>query len=377
MTRLKTIHDLDSLRRLEPDWLRLWALAPRPEIFSHPSWALQFLTTYGSGNRIHTVVALASDGTVCGLLPLFQDSGGWLKFIGDPRSDYSDALCDPQDAAEIVPLLLSAIPNQSALRLHALPDHSLLLTALAAQSRQPYSIEKEEPCPAIIFDSAGLVAEGLLKKESLRRHEKKVAKLGPVRLEKLLTPASALQALPILFNQHVARWRSSPTPSLFQQPEHRLFYQNLVTDPDLWPLLDFRVLYAGDKAVAAHFGFLTGNRMLWYKPSFDPEFAPLGPGEVLLKHLVEAAVAAQASELDFTRGNEAFKHRFANATRWNHLVHRPNLTQRLHALARAGRDWTRRKLPSMYRPKTATFPSLDDSNGNAARVPLALGRQRA
>lgn len=342
--RLRLIQDLQALRDLKGEWLRLWAMAPRPEIFSHPSWALLFLETYGAGRGIHGIVAEDRDGTVRGLLPMFKDVYGLLRFIGDPRSDYSDALCAPQDAAQIIPLLLSAISDPSALRLHALPEHSLLLRGLSNHGRSVWTVEREEPCPAILFDPLGHVSRDLLKKDSLRRHEKKVSQLGPIRLEKLWTPTAAFEALPILFDQHVARWRVTKTPSLFEQSEHRKFYLNLIADSDLWPFVDFRLLYAGDRVVAAHFGFMTQHRFLWYKPTFDPNLAPLGPGEVLLKHLIEATVAEQAIEFDFTRGNEAFKLRFANAMRWNYFVYRPNLVHRIRSIARTSNALVKRFL---------------------------------
>ena len=40
---------------------------------------------------------------VSGLLPLMRDEKGWLRFIGDPRSDYSDVLCAPEEAAAVAP----------------------------------------------------------------------------------------------------------------------------------------------------------------------------------------------------------------------------------------------------------------------------------
>lgn len=341
MISLRVISDAPGLSKLEPDWQRLWALQPRPEVFMHLAWVCAFVEVYGPGKGIHCLVA-ESHGKVCGILPLFRDDKNWLRFIGDPRSDYSDVLCDPADAVEVVSALTVHLKKQPGLSLSAVPEHALLWKSLQT-APHPFTIEGEEPCPAIQFDAEGLIAKDLLKKESLRRHEKKVAKLGPITMQRATTREEAHAFLPVLFNQHVARWRATSTPSMFEKPEHRRFYERLINDDVLWPLLDFRLVKAGDRDVATHFGFFHDRRFIWYKPSFDPELSSMGPGEVLLKYLIAAAAAEGAIEFDFTRGNEGFKQRFATVIRQNYRIHRPTLIQRARAVASRVRSSIRSK----------------------------------
>lgn len=331
MIGLQVITDVAGLSRLEHDWQRLWALQPRPEVFMHYAWARAFVEVYGPGRGLHVVVIKESDQAWC-ILPLFRDQRNRLLFIGDPRSDYSDVLCDPKDIDLVGPVLTAHLRRLSGLSLSAVPEHSLLWTALKG-IRHPFTIEVEEPCPAIQFDPEGQVVKELLKKESLRRHEKKVAKLGVIALQRMATREEALAQLPVLFEQHIARWRTTSTPSPFEREEHRRFYQRLVEDEQLWPWVDFRLVKAGDRTVATHFGFFHDRRFIWYKPSFDPELSSLGPGEVLLKHLIAAASDEGAVEFDFTRGNEGFKQRFATVIRQNYRIHRPTLIQRLRSVA--------------------------------------------
>ena len=331
MMQLRVITDNSGLEALAPEWQRLWALQPRPEIFMHHAWACAFVDVYGPGRGLHCIV-MEADGKTRGILPLFRDEKNWLRFIGDPRSDYSDVLCDPADADEVVAALSIHLKKQPALALSAVPEHAMLWKALNVGTH-PFTIEVEEPCPAIQFDAEGQVAKDLLKKESLRRHEKKVAKLGPITMQRASTREEAHAFLPVLFEQHIARWRTTSTPSMFAQPEHRQFYERMIDDEVLWPFVDFRLVKAGDRAVATHFGFFHDRRFVWYKPSFDPELSSMGPGEVLLKLLIAAAVAEGAVEFDFTRGNEGFKQRFATVIRQNYRIHRPTLIQRLRSVA--------------------------------------------
>ncbi|MGV3658723.1 MAG: hypothetical protein ACO1TE_01025, partial [Prosthecobacter sp.] len=104
MMRARLITQESGLHALAGEWDRLWSLAPRPEVFGCFAWARQFLRAYGAGQGLCCVVAEDGSGAVRGLLPLFKDAHGWLRFIGDPRSDYSDVLCAPEDATTVVPL---------------------------------------------------------------------------------------------------------------------------------------------------------------------------------------------------------------------------------------------------------------------------------
>ncbi|HEU4419425.1 MAG TPA: GNAT family N-acetyltransferase, partial [Planctomycetota bacterium] len=119
--------------------------------------------------------------------------------------------------------------------------------------------------------------------------------------------------------------------------------------------LHFVQLRCGDTTVAYHFGFRRDVRFTWYKPTIHVDYWDEGPGEVLLKRLMEEARDTGVVEFDFTRGDEAFKRRFANHDRPNRhlLLLAPGLRgaiesaglrlasamrrrPRLHALARLG-----------------------------------------
>ncbi len=328
--RVRIITAAQDLDGLATDWDRLWQMQPRKEIFTQLAWAKVFLEVYGTGQGLYCLVA--EENTVRGILPLLRDSKGCLRFIGDPRSDYSDMLCIPQDASEVAAAFLDSLQKEKCIALSALPEHSLLFNALK-HIKHPLTISVEEPCPAIEFDADGKVARELLKKDSLRRHEKKVAKLGLISMRKAATQAEAVGFLPDLFSQHIGRWKTTSTPSLFENLDHRHFYERLINNEELWPMVDFRLVYAGDRVVATHYGFFHDRRFIWYKPSFDAELSAIGPGEVLLKLLIAAAVEEGALEFDFTRGGEGFKQRFATVTKNNYLISRRSLVQRMRSAA--------------------------------------------
>ena len=124
--------------------------------------------------------------------------------------------------------------------------------------------------------------------------------------------------LQIFFDQHIARWEDSNTPSLFLDNNNRLFYDELTKELSGNNWLIFTVIKSKDIPISFHFGFDYNNKIIWYKPSFEISLSKHSPGEVLLKGLLEFAIRNNKDELDFTVGNESFKMRFSNELRKNY-----------------------------------------------------------
>lgn len=73
------------------------------------------------------------------------------------------------------------------------------------------------------------------------------------------------------------------------------------------------VLWAGERLVAAHFGMRSGALLHWWFPSYDKELSKYSPGALLLLELAEAAASAGITVLDFGKGEEPYKLRWATA----------------------------------------------------------------
>ncbi len=58
----------------------------------------------------------------------------------------------------------------------------------------------------------------------------------------------------------------------------------------------------------------------WYLPTFNVDFSRYSPGEVMLKNLLESALASRVREFDFTVGDSPHKERFANLKRQNKRI---------------------------------------------------------
>ncbi len=322
--------DPDRVGREE--WNALAARAPVSTIFQTWEWHRAWWDAHGDVLEDRTR-GLRSAGRWTALLPLAVDSAGTLRLAGDGMADYMDALV-PRDgdgssgdgssgdgssggvAAALAGRLWDDATGSGEdwrrAELRFLPERAALLGALAG-SRLPVWSSAAVPCPRSDLADPS-VARELPRKKSLRRHHNHFRKQPGYRVEHLDRAAGIEPHLDAFFEQHVARWAGTPTPSLFRDERPRRFYRALVRRMDGTGWLRFTRLSVGELPIAFHLGFVYGNEFVWYKPSFDPQLARRSPGEALLKELLDRAIADGLSAFDFTVGDETFKSRFASST---------------------------------------------------------------
>jgi CelD/BcsL family acetyltransferase involved in cellulose biosynthesis len=64
---------------------------------------------------------------------------------------------------------------------------------------------------------------------------------------------------------------------------------------------------AGDQLVAAHFGLLGTDRLSWWFPTYNPEFARYSPGLILLLDIIAEAAKRGLRMVDLGRGEHGYK----------------------------------------------------------------------
>lgn len=302
-------------------WERLLAVSESRTVFQTRDWARAWWSAYGRGRLLPIVVEHRGEPVL--LAPFFAD-GGMAFLIGSGGSDQLDLIGDtacPGALEEALAAVRDGTPGFVGIRLYHVPDDSTTGARLATAARHldlDLFDEGDLAVPAIAgSDLAGAGIATLLTdvadRTSLRRHERALARLGRLEVEHLRAGRAIAPLLDAFFDQHVARWAATASPSLFLDERNRAFYRGLVATDAPW-LRFTRVLVDG-QAVAMHLGFHHDGTFLWYKPSFDIALARHSPGEVLLRALFLLARDEGAERFDFGIGDEAFKGRFATETR--------------------------------------------------------------
>jgi CelD/BcsL family acetyltransferase involved in cellulose biosynthesis len=314
---LTVLREFDATFDTGGEWDQLLARSHSDTVFLLSGWLRAWRETLGREARL-IIPMVRSEGRLIAAAA-FAIEGDMLGFAGRGPSDYSDFVVakdlGPAAAQSCVRRILESACAQAGVasgRLTHIPAESSTIAALMGRPGAAF-VSETHRIPAPTMDMT--TVDQVLKKNSLRRHEKSLMKLGAVDSPTFSRAADITPQLEEFFEQHVSRWAGTDWPSLFTDPLQRAFYRRFVERLAEYGVLRFTAVRLDGRLVASHLGFFHASRYTWYKPTFDPALSRISPGEVLLKRLFERAREEGASEFDFTIGNEAFKLRFATRVR--------------------------------------------------------------
>jgi len=311
--------------RLRDEWQALLQRAAG-SIFSSHDWLQAWWQTFGTDRELALLLVRDAALQLQGIAPLMfvrgrsLVRGRRLMLLGtdNTAADYADFIvADGQPAAHraILDWIVAQRRRWTSLELLNLPEHSptLALSSLPQDLQRPF-LQFAAEAPARVLGDAD-ADRRMLAKKSLRRHVNGFSREGQLEYRRL-TSATEIEAhLGLFFDQHRRRWAGTGNPSLFEDPAQRAFYRALAARLDPGQSLHFVVVLFDQRPIAYHFGFELDGVFTWYKPSFEPDLQQRSPGEVLIRFLLEDAVARGLREFDFTIGSEAFKFRFATVVR--------------------------------------------------------------
>jgi CelD/BcsL family acetyltransferase involved in cellulose biosynthesis len=299
-------------------------------IFQTHQWFDTWWRTFGAAHGLFFLL-IRNDRDIVGFAPLMVRRGrlGWrrLQFVGTGNADYQDIVVLPEHKPAALrsicsflsehdsrwdSLWLSNVPSQSSTLFHLRSRGAEFGLRLVEQARSR--------CPALqlLPDRSG--AEKLLGKYRLKRPLNWFTARGEVGFRHVASPIEIQKLLPAFFEQHVRRWRAAGHASLFETSAQRAFYVSLAAALHSAGWLLFSVVEFNGQPIAFHFGFDYFGSIIWYKPSFEIRYAEHSPGLLLIRKLIEDGLQRSRRELDFTIGEESFKDRFANVSRFNSTV---------------------------------------------------------
>jgi CelD/BcsL family acetyltransferase involved in cellulose biosynthesis len=312
-TRLLNGFDDATFGRAE--WQELLRGSDIDHVFLTWEWNQAWWKAFGRGTLLLVVAAEA--GRVRALAPLYAD-GGMVFVLGSGLSDYLDLVGTTSSLPLVEALLtvaMQAAPDFVGFRFYHLLEHSPTTKTLAeAAPRLGLDIvdEGELVAPALSVAADPDRVRGLAAKSSLRRRERGFERESPLHVIHARSASDVEPHLDRFFDQHIARRAATDHPSVFLTWPSRDFYRCLIRNADRPGWVRFTRVLWKDSTIAHHLGFCYRGWYAWHKPTFDVTLARKSPGEVLLRHLLLAAVDEGATVFDFGLGDEAFKMRFAD-----------------------------------------------------------------
>ncbi len=277
-------------------------------------WQRTWWANFARGDLL--LIAAYKGTSLVAIAPFFTDSG-MVFFVGSGGSDYLDFIGNISDPDVLDALLTTARQKTSnfvGFRFHHVLDKSLtskFIQESAERLRLKCFDEQSLAAPFIDLDQ---VAESVIQKKSLVRHQRYFEREGDLDVRNLNSVEEIMPRLEIFFSQHIKRWGGTSYPSLFNDQKQCRFYEHIVQAMANMGWLRFTELIWNDNPIAFHFGFSYQKTFLWYKPSFDIDLARRSPGEVLIRQLLFAAINEEVSIFDLGLGGEPFKQRFATGS---------------------------------------------------------------
>jgi CelD/BcsL family acetyltransferase involved in cellulose biosynthesis len=292
----------------------------------------------GEWKNAQLLLISAREGdALVGIAPLFlaeYENQPTLLLNGSIEiSDYLDLIVRKDDHAKfltgLLDFLASTLPdNWSALDWYNLPDISLTLAALKAESTARGWTHLEEiyrPTPRIALN--GSFEDYLANIDKKQRHEikRKMRRAAEsdlnVRFVVVDKSADIEPELDTFFDLMV----HDPNKANFLHPAMRVQMTAILRGAHEHGYLWLGFLEINGVKTAASLNFDYGNKLWGYNSGVSREHMELSPGWVLLGHTIQWCCENGRYEFDFMRGDEDYKYRFGGV---NQYVMRVRMTRK-------------------------------------------------
>ncbi len=320
----RIITSAEELLKLEEPWNDLLSRSEHRQPFSTFEWSASWLEVFGQEVEIATIVVV-SQGKIVAIAPFCLRKGKLLTFIGYPQNDYADIIFDsayPESLDLIAETLLSMRGKWGKIILDQMRGENSAyaqFVEILTRRNAAFRIEPSDTCPAMLISDKA-EAKKMYHKRNVTTYVNWFQKEGTFGFNRYTDTAEAMARLDDLFAQHVDRWDGTPTPSYFRFEPMKNFYRSFFRrmHPKGW--VHFSSLSLDDRFVAIYVSFEYEKRLYLYKTCFNKEYYKKSPGQVILRYLMDDALQRNLVELDFARGDEGYKDRYANTMRQNYRI---------------------------------------------------------
>lgn len=340
-----TIEDVEALQAISAAWRAAHQASLRPEPFQSYEFVRAWLVAKPTDAKPIILVGWASD-SIRAAWPLMLRTERFLGLrqrtvvpLGSPLIDYADPiLLDAVDAGPLVQeLVMRARQVADAI---VIDNHRAGSPVALAMEKESFHAVPAVECYSRVLDRMELAGDdvnsiviGATNRRMMRGKINKANRMGPLELRYARDVNEALDMLTTLFAYHRQRWSTTPTPSMFDQPQYREWYRELVRQGLESGAVMVGALMSGDVCLGVHFGLRHGSTLIWTTPSMNPEYQRLSPGLLLAFFTLSTAETHGISVVDFSRGGEGYKAQFCDRVEMN-LTSSRSLTLWAHIMLR-------------------------------------------
>lgn len=313
----------ESIHSVEPDWRELAADAAAPP-FLGPEWIRAWVDAFGGGDlRLHTV---RRDGRLVAVAPLLRHDHHDLVSPANWHTPlWAPLALDDAAARALARSVHTDRPRRLELRCldPDLPSTRSFLRELRSLGYRalPERHDRLSPTARLEGDwEAYSQRLGRRRRADIRRGESRLAELGTVSIELHRAVADLDTKLREGLEIESSGWKGRSHSAIASSAETEAFYARVARDAAEKGSLLLVFIRLDDRPIAFSFNLQEHGTVYGLKMGYDESFRTYGPGILMMKAVVSAALdgGARAFDLGGNLETDGFKREWSDGAR--HVV---------------------------------------------------------
>jgi CelD/BcsL family acetyltransferase involved in cellulose biosynthesis len=313
--------DAAAAEQIVCDWTALWERCPAATTFQRPEWILSWMRAFQPEQPL--IVEVRDGSRLVGIAPFLIYKEGThrtLGLMGGGVSDYLDVLVEGHSVQhnalneDGIPRTLSAILSWitrpefpwDMLNFTDLSSASPLLTLAGNGIRSSH----HDVCTHFLVPPGTKHIREVISKhkyENIRNARFRLQRDGTARIE-LATQETVNEFLNALFALHGTRWGQLGKPGVLADDGIQAFHRDVARELLRRGVLRFYGLRLEAHPVAMLYSFFEREVVYCYLQGFDPAYAKLSTGTLLLGTAIQDAIHEDKKRIDLLRGQESYKY---------------------------------------------------------------------
>lgn len=331
---VELIENTGRLSRIQKEWNELLRRSDQADFFVLPQWFFSWWEIYGADRSLYSI-ALWEDQVLCGLLLLYKIKKGpfrLITFAGSPHgSDRMDFILMKGVEKQCLTAFVQWLYKRTDWDIVALrdfgpfPNNPDMLSDIVTQQHKRCHVSGELPNYYLRlrdyknFDHYFKNKVGKNGRRNLRKQSNRLNRLTDFKWE-FLNGIDEKTVCEMKELDTVKSSRGLKGMSAFSNPGNESFLKRLSREKINRENILFFCLRINGKLAGYALSFKFGNRLLGYQTSFDKAYAGFSIGVQMMYKLIEYAFMKDYSELDFLKGDEAYKKLYSQHFRENKRV---------------------------------------------------------
>lgn len=331
--RLQLVTTTEEFHRLEPYWNPLLQRSGSNSVFLSFEYLTTWWETYGSNFKLR-ILAAWKDNDLAGLAPLAIGHGhgprSWLRhlaflgFHGNELSEHLDFIVAPELSEEVIPqfvrfvrqemrhewdlLYLSLVPSESSHLASLLPEASAhgIRGGILDTVASPYL------CLPGSWETL-LESKSKNFRKQFNNLRNRLHKQHRVEILQAGEDLGIDDAFDVLLRLNQQRWGAEG--KAFTTQKTRAFHRALAHRFHSLGQLSFFLMKIDGAFAAVRFDYVYDGKLWNIQGGWDPQFAPLSPGRLLLAWEIQWCIREGLREYDFLAGEAEYKRSWATHER--------------------------------------------------------------